>query len=307
LPKKICIITSPTGAVIHDILNIIDRRFAGIYIEIIPVKVQGFEAEKEIIAAIDMMNTRSDAGVAILARGGGSLEDFHAFNSEDVARAIFASKIPIISAIGHETDFSIADFAADLRAPTPSTAAELVVPVKRELLQKHAELRTNLIHRFNRYIENRRINISDMSKRLIGPQKRIEYFRLQTDDLAARLIRIFKNFITQQRERLVFKTEQLLVNSPQSYIDEINNKLEQINDNLLIFMSIYLNNQKYLLREVNARLYALNPNAILERGYSITRTMPEAIVVRDPREVGIGQDLEVTVAKGKLICRVKGK
>ena len=307
LPKKISVITSPTGAVVHDILKIIDRRFSSIHIEIVPVKVQGFGAEKEIVAALDMINTRSDADVAILARGGGSLEDFHAFNSEDVARAIFASTIPIVSAVGHETDFSISDFVADLRAPTPSAAAELVVPVKKELLQRCGEVSTNLVHRFYRYIENQKMHIIQMSKRLIDPRKRIEDFRLKTDDLTARMIRIFKNSIAQQRERLYFKTERLHVSSPQSHINKINGKLEQINDNLLIYMSIYLNNKKFLFREINAKLHALNPTAILDRGYSITRTIPGAIVVRDPLAVDIGQDLEVTVAKGKLICRVKGK
>ena len=307
LPKKISVITSPTGAVVHDILKIIDRRFSSIHIEIVPVKVQGFGAEKEIVAALDMINTQSEADVAILARGGGSIEDFHAFNSEDVARAIFASTIPIVSAVGHETDFSISDFVADLRAPTPSAAAELVVPVKKELLQRCGEVSTNLVHRFYRYIESHQMHIVQMSKRLIDPRKRIEDFRLKTDDLTARMIRIFKNSIAQQRERLHFKTERLHVSSPQSHINKINGKLEQINDNLLIYMSIYLNNKKFLFREINAKLHGFNPTAILDRGYSITRTKPGAIVVRDPLAVDIGQDLEVTVAKGKLICRVKGK
>jgi len=307
LPKKISIITSPSGAVVHDILKIIDRRFSSIHIEVVPVKVQGFGAEKEIVAALDMINTRSDADVAILARGGGSLEDFHAFNSEDVARAIFVSTIPIISAVGHETDFNISDFVADLRAPTPSAAAELVVPVKKELLQRCGELSTNLVHRFYRYIENHRMHIIEMSKRLIDPKKRIEDFRLKTDDLTARMIRTFKNSIAQLRERLYFRTERLNVNSPQSHINKINGELEQINDNMLIYMSIYLNNKRFLFREINAKLHALNPNAILDRGYSIARTIPEAIVVRDSRAIDIGQDLEITVARGKLICRVKGK
>ena len=126
LPQKISIITSPTGTVVHDILKIINRRFSNVHIEIIPVKVQGEGSEDEIAAALKLLNARDDSDIAIIARGGGSFEDFHAFNSEVVARSIFKSEIPIISAVGHETDFSIADFVADLRAPTPSAAAELV-------------------------------------------------------------------------------------------------------------------------------------------------------------------------------------
>ncbi len=123
LPKKISIVTSPTGAVVHDIIHIVDRRFPNVHIEIVPAKVQGEGAEDEIISGINLVNTRNDTDVAIIARGGGSLEDLNAFNSEAVARAIFASEIPVISAVGHETDFTIADFVSDLRAPTPSAAA----------------------------------------------------------------------------------------------------------------------------------------------------------------------------------------
>jgi exodeoxyribonuclease VII large subunit len=130
LPRKIALVTSPTGAVVHDMLNIIDRRFYNMNLQVFPVKVQGSGAEEEIIAALDQLDQKADADVAILARGGGSLEDLQAFNSESVSRAVFASEIPIISAIGHETDYTIVDFVADLRAPTPSAAAELAVPVK---------------------------------------------------------------------------------------------------------------------------------------------------------------------------------
>ena len=147
LPHKIALITSPSGAVVHDMLNIIDRRFPNMQIEVFPVKVQGTGAEDEITEALEMLNDRSGVDVAILARGGGSLEDLQAFNSEHVARAIFAARIPIIAAIGHETDYTIADFVADLRAPTPSAAAELAVPVKFELLQQVNNIFADLKYR----------------------------------------------------------------------------------------------------------------------------------------------------------------
>ena len=133
LPKNISIITSPSGAAVHDILKTIDRRFPNLHIQIIPVKVQGYGSAEEIVAALELLNARNEAEVAILARGGGSLEDLQAFNTEPVARAIFASEIPIVSAVGHETDYTISDFVADLRAPTPTAAAELVTPDKSEL------------------------------------------------------------------------------------------------------------------------------------------------------------------------------
>ena len=133
LPREIALVTSPTGAVVHDMLNILNRRFPTIPVWVYPVRVQGDGAENEIASALDDLSKRSDLDIIILARGGGSLEDLQAFNSEGVARAVFTSEIPIISAIGHETDYTIVDFVADLRAPTPSAAAELAVAIKTEL------------------------------------------------------------------------------------------------------------------------------------------------------------------------------
>jgi exodeoxyribonuclease VII large subunit len=307
LPNKISIITSPSGAVIHDILKIINRRFPNIHIEIIPVKVQGDGSEMEIVSGLETINDRSDSDVVILARGGGSLEDFHAFNSEDVARAIFASKIPIISAVGHETDFSIADFVADLRAPTPSAAAELVVPLKVDLFKKKAELTRALTIRISRYIEQLQILVKEMSNRLVDPNKRIGDLRLRTDDLLSRLVRTFKKNIIQQHERLEWRFDKLNSHNPLNYIKKANEKLDQNYNNLLIYIRIILNKKQFLLRELDARLNALSPNAILDRGYSITRTIPEAVIVRNPQQVEMGQDLEIMVAKGSLICSVKRK
>jgi len=144
LPEKIALITSPTGSVVHDMIRVLHRRFPGVGISIIPVKVQGDDSVEQIVDAIIWLNKLKNADVAILARGGGSLEDLQAFNSEDVARAIFKSNIPIISAIGHETDYTISDFVADLRAPTPSVAAELAVAVKSDLFQQQNMLAKQL-------------------------------------------------------------------------------------------------------------------------------------------------------------------
>jgi exodeoxyribonuclease VII large subunit len=307
LPQKISIITSPTGAVVHDILKIINRRFSNVHIEIIPVKVQGEGAEDEIVTALKLLNRLDDSDIAIIARGGGSFEDFHAFNSEVVARAIFESDIPIISAVGHETDFSIADFVADLRAPTPSAAAELVLPLKNDLLKRCAELSMTLTNRFFRYIEHLQILLKEITNRLFDPTKKIEDLMLRTDDMFARLIRSYKNRAFQWRERLVWRVDRLNANNPLTHINKLNEELAQEFDNLLIYMKISLNKKHFLLRELTSRLNALSPNAILARGYSITRTIPDASVVRDPLEVSIGQDLEVLVAKGSIICSVKGK
>ena len=307
LPKKISIITSPTGAVIHDIIKIIHRRFPNIFLEIIPVKVQGHGAEQEITDALSLLDDRSDSDVAILARGGGSLEDFHAFNSEEVARAVFKCKIPIISAVGHETDFSITDFVADLRAPTPSAAAELVVPLKKDLSRKIADISALLTHLILRKVQHFRYILKGISNRLIHPSRKIADLRLRTDDMLGRLNRAFKNSMLQHHNRMKWRIEKLYANSPLFQIANHKDKLNQRYDNLLIYIKIQIDKKRFKLRELSAKLFTLNPDAILARGYSITRTIPDAMVIRDPEEVFINQELQVMVARGEFICSVKRK
>ncbi|MBU0985988.1 MAG: exodeoxyribonuclease VII large subunit [Proteobacteria bacterium] len=307
LPNKISIVTSPTGAVVHDIIKILGRRFANLPIEIVPVKVQGDGSEKEIVSALELLNIRKNTDVIILARGGGSLEDLHAFNSEDVARAIFASTIPLISAVGHETDFSIADFVADLRAPTPSAAAELVVPLKRDLVGRCSELSMFLSSRVFKYLEQYHFRIKELTRRLGDPQKRIDDLRLRIDDLNARIARSFTYSVAQKRERLMWRLDKLHTKSPLIQVKKNKVKLEQIHNNMFIYYNINKSNKLSSLRELAAKLHALSPLAILHRGYSITRTIPEGSVIRDPNAVSIGQELEVRVAKGLIFCSVKGK
>ena len=182
-----------------------------------------------------------------------------------------------------------------------------MVPVKNELARRCVELAINLLNRINHYIEHLQIVVKGMADRLIHPKRQIEDFRLKTDDLTARLIRTMNNRIVQRREHLFWRVERLQANNPMLHIGKLKEKLEKISYNLLLYMRIYLHNKQSLLRESNARLHDLNPNSILARGYSITRTIPDAVVVRDPKSVDIGQDLEVMVAKGSLICSVKGK
>ena len=311
LPNKICIITSPTGAVIHDIIDIIHRRFYNIPIEIIPVKVQGDAAVQEIVSAFDIINklAQSDGGaeVVILARGGGSIEDLAAFNSEEVARAIFASKIPVISAVGHETDYTISDFVADLRAPTPSAAAELVVPLKNELKNRCDEMFKNLIARIYNNIDKLNSSLNELNNRLVDPRKNIQDFRLRIDDYINRLLKSIYNIIDKRRSQLIWMSRSLYANSPYKHIDNLNVTLKRLNDNLLSSIDIYIQNRRSMTIVLASRLNDLSPVAILDRGYSITRTIPDAVVVRDPKTVKSGQELEVMVAKGSLICRVEGK
>jgi len=307
LPNKISLITSPTGAVVHDILKIISRRFPNLFIEIVPVKVQGENSEREIVQALELLNTRYDTDIIILARGGGALEDLNAFNSENVARAVFSAKIPVISAIGHETDFTISDFVADLRAPTPSAAAELVVPSKDELKRRHEDIFSKLKSNIRQHIEKHHYILAQVSKSLVDPKRKVQDLRLKTDDFTTRLTNIFLNRINQKREQFKLWTDLLYANNTLGYIANLNEKLSNSTDKLLTLYNIYLNSKRSLLRENRGRLYDLNPTAILKRGYSITRTIPDAGVVKTAHSVSIGQNLELMLAKGSLVVNVQEK
>ncbi|MBI5875966.1 MAG: exodeoxyribonuclease VII large subunit, partial [Deltaproteobacteria bacterium] len=186
-PKKIGIVTSPTGAAIRDILKVFERRFAGIGVLIYPVRVQGIESAKEISQGIGELNGTSDIDVIIIARGGGSQEDLWAFNEEVVARAIYNSKIPVVSAVGHEIDWTIADMVADLRAPTPSAAAEMVIRSKQELKEKVAAAAFQLASCLRNIISDKRIFLHRLERGLIDPSRRLKDIRLRIGDMADRL------------------------------------------------------------------------------------------------------------------------
>ena len=311
IPSKIGVITSPTGAVIQDIIKITDRRFADIPIEIAPVSVQGENAVQEIVTAIDHFNRRADSSsasdVVILARGGGSLEDLAAFNSKAVARAIYDSSIPIVSAIGHETDYTIADFTADLRAPTPSAAAELVTPVKHELLQRIAELNNALTALIRRQVKTHRQRLNMVRQHLVSPRTKIQDLHLKTDDLTRRMTRCTASHIQRRRERFIRILDKLHKNHLGKRIEFLKITLHQFVDKLINLFEKNMESKQHRLRERTTHLNALNPIAILERGYSITRTVTDGRVITDPDAVAINQNIHVMIAKGNLTCRIERK
>jgi exodeoxyribonuclease VII large subunit len=259
------------------------------------------------VAAVEWLNHSKDTDVAILARGGGSLEDLQAFNAEPVARAIFASEIPIISAVGHETDYTISDFVADLRAPTPSAAAELVVPVKSELEQRRKDILMLLRMKMNHYFKYLKQKLNEQSNRLVDPRRKLEDSNLKVDDLTARLIRVLSHRILHERKHHEFWHDRLNANTPIHFLKNIKLKLKQNNNNLFKELDKYNKFKQIKIQELAAKLQALSPMAILMRGYSITRSIPGKTVIKDPETVSLNQDLEVTVALGRLYCRVKGK
>jgi exodeoxyribonuclease VII large subunit len=307
LPQRISIITSPSGAVVHDILKVIHQRFENMAIEIIPVRVQGDGAVEEIVAGLELLNHRGHADLAILARGGGSIEDLQAFNSEPVAKGIFHSQIPVVSAIGHETDFTIADFVADLRAPTPSAAAEMAVPVKMDLNRRCTELTSILYSNINNYINKLQLKLKATSEKLIDPRKKIQDLQLKIDDLTARLNRRISAFLHTRQEHLGWWMDRLSVNKPIDHLDRLNQKLDNLLNNIFKSYEIYYNTNKAKLRELTARLHALSPMGILNRGYSITRTIPHARIVKNSDMVALNRNVEVMLAKGRLLCQVRRK
>ena len=282
IPQRIVAITSAEGAVIRDIIHVLRRRFPGIRLILIPVPVQGPGAEREIAAALELANFLALGDVIILGRGGGSIEDLQAFNEELTARAIAASKIPVISAVGHETDYTIADFVADLRAPTPSAAAELVVPVKEELYRRLDQLSASLEQ--------------TMTNRLEGALKRVE-------DLAGRPVLTHPASIMDRHlSRLDLIRHRLQAASGRWLQGEENRlaKLEALKRNLILVRS-----EKALSRldKAEGSLQALSPLAVLSRGYSLV-TDQRGQAVSSAGQVKGGDPLELTFHDGQIGCQV---
>jgi exodeoxyribonuclease VII large subunit len=222
-----------------------------------------------------------------------------------VARAIHASRTPVISAIGHETDYTIADFVADVRAPTPSAAAELAVPVKRELTERVTHYRLTLQKQVGQTLDLKRQRLADMRRRLKDPGRVIADARLKVDDYTDRLNRVFNAGLILSREKLARRQDNLTRFNLRQRLAQYKEKLELNNHNLRLTLELLLNKNLSQHHEMDARLRALDPGATLKRGYSITRTADDGRIVMDPNRVDNGQLLELTVARGRLQARVE--
>lgn len=307
LPRKVHVITSPSGAVIFDIVSVIQRRFANIPIVLIPTAVQGLRSADEIVMAIEILNRLPDAEIAILARGGGSLEDLQAFNDERVARAIYTSQVPIISAIGHETDYTIADFVADLRAPTPSAAAELVVPDRGVLVDKIETTRHHLTLAMHAAMVFKRNQLNELAGRLADPRRRITDGRLRLDDLTQRIAISIQRTLRDYRQGLALRLARLEKSPLRDQIKLVKQKDKELENKLLNIIVNLINLKKWELHDMTSRLNALSPRAVLERGYSITRVLPQRTVIKSAHQVGLNDSVEITLAAGILQCRIEGK
>ena len=307
IPKKISIVTSPTGAAIRDFIKVAQRRFPNLPLEVVPVSVQGDRAPGEIIHAIRWLNKIGTTDVIVLARGGGSIEDLCAFNDEQVARTIFASDIPIISAIGHETDFTIADFVADLRAPTPSAAAEIAVPSKNEFNSQLANTNQRLYINIKNYLNNLLNKVNGLSSRIIHPRQRLQDMRMRVDDYSIRLFSSITSALARRNERLAFQHNMLMHVSPAKTVASMQDQVNALQDASIRQINRLLREGQTAISKNISMLDALNPMAILKRGYSITRTLPHRSVVRDVNQVGIDQNLEILLGRGRLTVTVAEK
>ena len=304
-PRVIGVVTSPTGAAIRDILNIIGRRFGDLRILIAPVRVQGNEAPGEIIKALENLQTVPDLDVVIVGRGGGSIEDLWAFNDEGVARAIAACRVPVISAVGHETDFTIADFVADLRAPTPSGAAELVVREKLAVVEALAGLYARLKQAVNAEVAAYRERVLYLRRRrvLTDPARALRDLHRRLDELQGRLRLGLRSSQRQVRHRVALATGALRRSNPLARIAGGAALLAQLRGRLVASATHSMKASRSRFAETVGRLQSLSPLGVLARGYSLTR-LPSGAVVRSAGQVAVGDPLEILLHQGALGSRV---
>lgn len=305
MPKTIGVITSPTGAAIRDILNVLERRFACLPIIIYPTLVQGDTAAPNIVKAINTANRRNECDVLILARGGGSLEDLWPFNEEIVANAIYQSNIPIISGVGHEIDFTIADFVADQRAPTPSAAAELVTPDSDELLQRLAQLTQGLQKQLKQKLAHLQQNLVWLNKNLQQqhPKRRLAEKIQQLDLFEMALFRLQNKLINDHQAHLKTLNAKLLGLTPQHRIRDLQSQTHLQAQHLKNRIRDLLQQQQQQIGRLAGKLDGLSPLATLKRGFSIATKNQR--VLRSANEVSPGDKINVKLMEGELDCVVE--
>ncbi|MCB1762920.1 MAG: exodeoxyribonuclease VII large subunit [Gammaproteobacteria bacterium] len=305
-PKRIGIITSPTGAAVHDILTVLQRRYPAAAVVIYPVQVQGKEAAAEITAMLRLAEQRAECDLLILTRGGGSLEDLAAFNDEEVARTIHACSLPVVSAVGHEIDFTIADFVADLRAPTPSAAAELVTPDGQELFNKIALFNSRIALQCRQLLARDRSALQHLQGRLVRlhPEYRLTQWQQRLDELQQRLLLAIRNDQRQRASQLKTLHARISAYTPIHALHQLREQQRSLCGRLNRAIGALLLQRRQLLAKTAANLHTLSPLATLERGYSITRRVRDGVLLLDATQVAQGDRVETLLARGRLTCEV---
>lgn len=306
-PEHIGIVTSPTGAAIRDILNIIERRFPNIHIVIAPARVQGEGAAEEIAAAVDELNALNESGrlpldVLIIARGGGSIEDLWAFNEEVVARAVARSKIPTLSAVGHEIDFTICDFVADLRAPTPSAAAELVVKQRLELAETISALGQRLERETETALDalRHRLELAASSYVFRQPAELVRQYQQRVDDALASIENAAGQWLAARHARIEILGEQLARLSPTARMAQYRQRLENLAGRQAQALKNWRQDRQHTLKELSGRLALLNPQNVVNRGYSITTRASDGKVLTAAAQVRKGERIRTRLREGEI-------
>jgi len=303
VPRRIGIVTSPQAAALQDILRTLRLRDPTLAVTLSPARVQGEGAAREIAAAIDLLNRLGDVEVILLARGGGSLEDLWSFNEEVVARAIARSRIPIICGVGHETDVTIADFVADLRAPTPTGAAERAVPLRRELEAAVSDLRGRLIGATGRTLQRRSARIEELRQRLLSPQRRLELASQRLDDARGRLVRATEVGMARRRERVATARQRLLARTPDRDVRRAHEHLAATQQRLALAVVQQLRVRRTALEARRRQLALVGPLQSLERGYALAVDSGGALL-RSASGVTPGDGVTVRLHDGAVDCTV---
>ncbi|VFT47505.1 exodeoxyribonuclease VII large subunit [Pseudomonas aeruginosa] len=302
-PRRIGIVSSPSGAVIRDIISVFRRRAPQVELTLVPTAVQGREAVAQIVRALQLAD-RQGFDALILARGGGSLEDLWCFNEEAVARAVAACATPIVSAVGHETDVSISDFVADVRAPTPSAAAELLAPNAGDLQQRLDGLRRRLVLRMRDQLLRERLRLEGVARRLRHPGERLRQQAQRLDDLDMRLRRAFERHLAVRHERLVRLETRLAAQHPGRTLALLRQKLDSLAARLPRAAREVLKDRRQHLEGLAQTLNVVSPLATLGRGYSILLD-ERGRAIRDAGQTQPGQRLKARLAEGELEVRVE--
>jgi exodeoxyribonuclease VII large subunit len=305
-PKCVGVVTSPSGAAIRDILTVLRRRSSAIQVIVYPVPVQGAGAGQKIAAAIGHANARAECDVLIVGRGGGSLEDLWAFNEEVVARAIHGSPIPVVSAVGHEIDFTIADFVADVRAPTPSAAAELVSPDSEAQRSRIARLDTRLIQCTLAAIRRKKQAFVSIEKRLRHPGRRLQEIAQRLDELEQRLRRAQQGWFRHAVVRLAELTARLHRHTPDHRLMHLVARRSELTRRLGAALARLRERRREQLGSTLRALDAVSPLATLARGYAIVERQGGG-VLRNSREIVPGDRVQARLSRGRLLCRVEEK
>lgn len=303
-PKHICIITSPTGAAIHDIISVLMRRYPGVKATLIPVAVQGKESAPQLCHALQVANNSLDFDVILMGRGGGSLEDLWPFNEESVARAIAASHIPVVSAVGHEVDFTIADFVADLRAPTPTAAAELITPDGEELLDQFCALEVALEESITLKINQLRNKVNVLQHQLKHPKERLEQQMQRLDLLEHRLHNRMHTFFALKKQKLQQASHKLDLLHPKFILANYQQRLSNAAKRLPALGAQLIQPRQTRLTNAVRLLNTLNPLNTLARGYSITSHAISGQVISRGSDILPGEEIRIKLAEGSLEAKV---